>query len=87
MYRQIRNHDQDVDYQRILWRHSTLQSMRSYHGQQLLTVRYSMNCAPYLALRVLQQLGINEGQEFPLAFPILRDNFYVDDCLELMILI
>ncbi|XP_025155826.1 uncharacterized protein LOC112588860 [Harpegnathos saltator] len=40
-----------------------------------------MACAPYLALRVIQQLADDDGYHFPLAAPILRENIYVDDVL------
>ena len=34
-----------------------------------------------MAQRVLKQLSTDEGESFPLAAPILLDNFYVDDGL------
>lgn len=40
-----------------------------------------MSCAPFFALRVLKQLINDEGRQFPLAVPILRENIYVDDIL------
>lgn len=48
---------------------------------QLLTVTYRMSCAPFLALRVLRQLRQNEGDNFPLAAPVLDSNINVDDIL------
>ncbi|XP_018371806.1 PREDICTED: uncharacterized protein LOC108766801 [Trachymyrmex cornetzi] len=36
--------------------------------------------APYLALRVLDQLVEDDGADFPLAVPVLRHQTYVDDC-------
>lgn len=55
MYRQIVTHPEDRHYQQILW--GTSDSPRSY---QLTTVTYGLTCAPYLALRVLQQLATDE---------------------------
>ncbi|XP_011858727.1 PREDICTED: uncharacterized protein LOC105556251, partial [Vollenhovia emeryi] len=78
MYRQIRVDSRDINYQRILWKPLPSESVTDY---QLLTVTYGMACAPYLALRVLKQLVVDEGRNFPLAVPILRDNIYVDDVL------
>ncbi|XP_032689228.1 uncharacterized protein LOC116852716 [Odontomachus brunneus] len=78
MYRQILVDARDADYQRILWRHSLLDPVIEY---QLLTVTYGMACAPFLALRILRQLAQDEGSQFPLAVPILRDHCYVDDVL------
>lgn len=78
MYRQILVDPRDVNYQRILWRASMSEPLIDY---QLLTVTYGMFCAPFLALRVLKQLVIDEGQQFPLAVQILSENIYVDDLL------
>lgn len=78
MYRQIQVDSQDVDYQRILWKFPTDELVKEYH---LLTVTYGTAYAPYLALRILQQLSQNEGARFPLAAPVLKDNIYVDDYL------
>ncbi|XP_070162567.1 uncharacterized protein [Polyergus mexicanus] len=78
MYRQILVDPRDTNYQLILWKRSQSESLIDY---QLLTVTYGMACAPFLALRVLKQLVRDEGQQFPLAVSILRDNIYVDDLL------
>ncbi|XP_029678708.1 uncharacterized protein LOC115244856 [Formica exsecta] len=78
MYRQILIDPCDTNYQRILWKSSFSEPLINY---QLITVTYGMACAQFLALRVLKQLVIDEGQHFPLAVPILSDNIYVDDLL------
>ncbi|XP_077280518.1 uncharacterized protein LOC143907549 [Temnothorax americanus] len=78
MYRQIRIDSRDVNYQRIVWIRSCLEPLVSF---TLLTVTYGMICAPYLALRVLEQLSLDKSQNFPLATLILRDNIYVNDVL------
>ncbi|XP_076660409.1 uncharacterized protein LOC143363756, partial [Halictus rubicundus] len=78
MYRQILVDHKDVDYQRILWRSSPSEPLRHY---RLLTVTYGTGPAPYLALRVLQQLAKDEGSKYPLAQLVLRDQIYVDDCV------
>lgn len=78
MYRQILVDARDHDYQRILWQPPYSKIPLEY---QLLTVTYGMTCAPFLALRVLQQLASDEGTRFPLAVPVLRHHIYVDDVL------
>lgn len=78
MYRQILLDPRDCDYQRILWSDKSAGPSSEY---QLLTVTYGMSCAPFLALRVLQQLISDEGSHFPLAVSILRQHIYVDDVL------
>ncbi|XP_029677181.1 uncharacterized protein LOC115243984 [Formica exsecta] len=78
MYRQIHTDARDIDYQRILWKSSLSEPLIDY---QLLTVTFGMSCAPFLALRVLKQFVIDEGQHFQFAVSILSDNIYVDDLL------
>lgn len=78
MYRQILVDPQDADYQRILWRSSPSDPIDQF---QLLTVTYGTAPAPFLALRVLQQLVEDEGSQFPLATSVLQRNLYVDDCV------
>lgn len=78
MFRQIRIHPEDTDFQRILWRPCPESPIEEY---RLLTVTYGMAAAPYLAIRVIDQLVHDEGQSFPLAVPILKHSMYVDDVL------
>ncbi|XP_076661083.1 uncharacterized protein LOC143364873 [Halictus rubicundus] len=78
MYRQILVDPRDADYQRILWRSSPAAPLQHF---RLLTVTYGTSPAPFLALRVLQQLARDEGSKYPLALPVLRDQIYVDDCV------
>ncbi|XP_076302047.1 uncharacterized protein LOC143220243 [Lasioglossum baleicum] len=78
MFRQIRVHPLDCDYQRILWRPPGSDVVRPC---RLTTVTYGTACAPYLAIRVLNQLADDEGDKFPLAKTILQQNIYVDDVL------
>lgn len=77
MYRQILVDKRDIDFQRILWRDTPDDSVSEY---QLLTVTYGMSCAPFLALRVMKQLAVDEGDNFPDAKEILQTGAYVDDC-------
>ncbi|GFW40536.1 uncharacterized protein TNCV_4823752 [Trichonephila clavipes] len=45
------------------------------------TVAYGTVSAPFLATRTLLQLSRDEEKNFPLAAPVLRENFYMDDVL------
>ena len=54
MYRQVRIHEDDRRLQRILWRRSADEQLRTY---ELSTVTYGTASAPYLATRCLQQLA------------------------------
>ncbi|XP_055589930.1 uncharacterized protein LOC129742106 [Uranotaenia lowii] len=78
MYRQIRLHADDTSLQRIFWRFSNQDSMDIY---ELQTVTYGLTPSSFLATRCLQQLAIDEGENFPNAKPVLQKDFYVDDCL------
>ncbi|XP_043472974.1 uncharacterized protein LOC122505428 [Leptopilina heterotoma] len=78
MYRQIRIDDKDRDYQRILWYDAALDQIVAF---RLNTVTYGTAAAPYLALRVLQQLVKDEGALYPLASFVLENQIYIDDCL------
>ena len=78
MYRQIRVDSRDVDLQRILWR--TPGRDREDHFQ-LLTLTYGLPSAPYLTLRVLRQLVVDEGHRFPRATEVLLQSIYIDDVL------
>ncbi|CAK1602112.1 unnamed protein product [Parnassius mnemosyne] len=78
MYRMILVTKDDRDYQRILWRSDTSQEVKDY---RLLTVTFGTTSAPYLAVRTLTQLAFDEGDKYPEAAQILREDFYVDDVL------
>lgn len=78
MYPQILIHREDQDFQRLLFRIS-LQS--SVEGFKLKTVTFGVNCAPYLAIRTLQQLAEDCINEFPLSYKALLRETYVDDIL------
>lgn len=48
---------------------------------QLNTVTYGLACAPFLAIRTLQQLGHDEAQRYPKGSTALLEDVYVDDVL------
>ncbi|XP_025156740.1 uncharacterized protein LOC112589069 [Harpegnathos saltator] len=75
MYRQILVYPDDRDLQRILWRSTSGLQFR------LNTVTYGLASAPFLAIRTLQQLAVDEGDRFPLGASVLRTKVYVDDIL------
>ncbi|UYV66894.1 hypothetical protein LAZ67_4003257 [Cordylochernes scorpioides] len=78
MYRQIKVNSSDLDFQRIFWRNSPLESLLEY---RLLTVTYGMSCAPYLAIRTLMQLATDKELLFPDASKIIKTDFYADGLL------
>lgn len=78
MYRQIAVHPEDADYQRVLWRESTVDTIQEY---RLITVTYGTAAAPYLAIRTLRQLAEDEREQYPFGAKVLQNDFYVDDLL------
>ncbi|XP_078051341.1 uncharacterized protein LOC144477492, partial [Augochlora pura] len=78
MFRQILVHPEDSIFQKILWRKSPRDAIRTY---QLNTVTYGTAAAPFLAVRCLQQLAEDEAKSYPLAAYAIRKDFYMDDLL------
>ncbi|XP_070531355.1 uncharacterized protein [Cardiocondyla obscurior] len=78
MYRQIEVHRADRDLQRILWRADRDSPVVTF---RLNTVTYGLACAPFLAIRTLQQLAEDEERRYPLGAAVLRRDTYVDDVL------
>ncbi|XP_075163011.1 uncharacterized protein LOC142235633 [Haematobia irritans] len=78
MYRQILLHPEDRPFQRIAFRENPTDSIKSY---ELKTVTFGVNCAPFLAIRTLQQLSYDCNIDSPLSSKILREEVYVDDIL------
>ncbi|CAK1577869.1 unnamed protein product [Parnassius mnemosyne] len=78
MYRQVKVHPEDVDYQRILWREDSTEQIKHY---RMLRVNFGTACAPYLAVKVLQQVALDDGAEYPLAATRVLQDFYIDDLL------
>lgn len=75
MFRQIAVHPDDWDLQRILWIGQDNQPI----AYRLTTVTYGLTCAPFLALRTLQQLVKDEGHRFSKAIVPMTKGRYVDD--------
>lgn len=78
MYRQIRMDQNCINYQRIFWREKSTDPLKVFG---LNTVTYGTASAPFLATRTLVQLAEDEHERFPVGAQILKDDFYVDDCL------
>ncbi|XP_075170155.1 uncharacterized protein LOC142242472, partial [Haematobia irritans] len=78
MYRQIRVHEEDTPFQRILFRPTPVCPVKDY---ALTTVTFGVSSAPYLAIRTLIQLARDSMSEFPQAASILMKETYVDDIL------
>ncbi|XP_058840960.1 uncharacterized protein LOC131696438 [Topomyia yanbarensis] len=78
MFRQIRIHPTDYPLQRILWRSTSSEPLRTF---ELVTMTYGTASAPYLATKCVQQLSRDGSKEFPHASLVLEKDFYMDDML------
>lgn len=76
MYRQFWVHDKYRPYQHIVWRPHPHDELKEF---ELNTVTYGLNCAPYLALRVLREIAKEVQVEFPEVSYTLRAHTYMDD--------
>ncbi|XP_038119883.1 uncharacterized protein LOC119769982 [Culex quinquefasciatus] len=78
MYRMVNVHSDDQDLQRILWRDSPSEPVRTF---KLTTVTYGTASAPYLATKCLRTVGEEVETTHPLAAKTIKHDFYVDDML------
>lgn len=78
MYRQVLVAPADRKYQQILWRSNRDQELKTY---ELNTVTYGTASASFLATRCLVELGNLCEETNPLISRIIKQDFYVDDCL------
>ncbi|XP_070138595.1 uncharacterized protein [Drosophila bipectinata] len=78
MFRQIWVSEKHRNFQRIVWREDPSDPIKHF---TLCTVTYGTSCAPFLAVRVLEQLAADHQKEFPTAAKNLMEDFYVDDVL------
>ncbi|XP_052746969.1 uncharacterized protein LOC112055315 [Bicyclus anynana] len=78
MYRQVLVHEEDTDFQRIMWRANSKLPIKHY---KLLTLTFGTACAPYLAVKTLQKLAELEKDSYPLAAEITKRDYYVDDLM------
>ncbi|KMQ84705.1 gag-pol protein [Lasius niger] len=78
MYRQILVHEDDRNLQQIMWRRHSEHELTTFC---LNTVTYGLACAPFLAVRTLQQLARDENNKFPRGSSVLLQDVYVDDIL------
>ncbi|XP_037942495.1 uncharacterized protein LOC119675369 [Teleopsis dalmanni] len=76
MFRQIWVSENHRNYQRIVWREDSSEKLKYFI---LCTVTYGTSCAPFLSVRVLEQLAKDHQRRYPLAAKIILEDFCVDD--------
>lgn len=78
MYRQIEIAPSDRNNQKILYRFSEKDPMKTYY---LNTITYGTKSAPYLAIETTFTLADNESKTYPIASKRIKTDMYVDDLL------
>lgn len=76
MYRQVLIHPDDRRFQRILWRESIKEPVKEYC---LNTITYGIASAPFLAIRTLHQISLENSKQYPEVSKAIDEQFYVDD--------
>ncbi|XP_063376662.1 uncharacterized protein LOC134664029 [Cydia fagiglandana] len=77
MYLQIQVHPEFRKYQRILYRFKPGDPLQLYEFER---VCFGLSVSPYLALRTIQQLAVDEGPQYPRAAELIRrGDYYMDD--------
>uniref|UniRef100_A0A8D8SBS8 Integrase catalytic domain-containing protein n=1 Tax=Cacopsylla melanoneura TaxID=428564 RepID=A0A8D8SBS8_9HEMI len=76
MFRQIFVRPQDREFQKILWRFDPHDPVSVY---TLNTVVFGLKPSPWLALRTVKQLVIEEGAKYPIASHVVSRDIYMDD--------
>ena len=78
MYRQVIIADEDTNFQRLVWRRDPASEIEDY---KLVRVTFGTASAPYLAVKVLQQLAHDEGEDLPEVAEKIKNDYYVDDLM------
>lgn len=78
MYRQIKLHESDRDFQRILWRETPEEPIQEF---RLNTVTYGEASSSYLAIKCIRKLAEHATDKYPIASRVILDEMYVDDIM------
>ena len=78
MYREVLLHPEDQPLHRYIWREDQQSKWKQY---QMCRLTFGVAASPYLAVKVLQQVGEDHGGQHPKAQWHINHSFYVDDLL------
>ena len=78
MYREIVLDESDRQYHRFLWRADPGDPVADYKMNR---VTFGVAASPYIAVRTLQQVAQDHGQDLPLVREHMLRSFYVDDLM------
>ncbi|XP_046406317.1 uncharacterized protein LOC124171219 [Ischnura elegans] len=76
MYRMIELRPEERAYQHIIWRPNSDSDLQEY---ELNTVTFGLASSPYLAMRTIKQLCIDEALRYPCAADVVSRDLFVDD--------
>lgn len=78
MYRQVLVDEQDIDFQRIVWRNDPSEPVRDYCMNRL---TFGTSSAAFVAIRTLQETAKDGKNKYPRAFDVIMNDAYVDDVI------
>lgn len=78
MYRQVKILPEHTDFQRVVWRNDPNDKLEEY---RILRVTFGTSAAPYLAVKTLQQIAVDECSCAPEIAEKIKNEFYVDDLM------
>lgn len=78
MYRQVKVSPEHVDFQRVVWRDDSNDEIEDF---RMLRVTFGTSSAPYLAVKTLQQVAVDECSQDPEVAEKIKNEFYVDDLM------
>ena len=78
MFKEIKLASQDKDLHRFVWRKEPTDPLKDY---RMTRVTFGISSSPFLAIRTLQQIAVDHGENYPEASHHILSSFYVDDFL------
>lgn len=78
MFLQIRLNPEQWDLQRIFWREHTNEPLKEYW---MVVVIFGLASSPFLAVRSMLDIEPQLQEQFPKAVNVIRNDFYMDDCI------
>lgn len=80
MFLQLQVKDSDSLFQCIVWKEEN-QPLQAYRFK---VVVFGLSSSPFLAIRSLLQLATDEEKTHPIASKLIRENFYVQICKQIL---
>ena len=78
MYRAVELADSDKDLHRYVWRSDPNESLKDY---RMTRVTFGVSASSFAANMSVKQNAIDYSHKYPIAAEVVKNSFYVDDCL------